>query len=271
MLLVIDIGNTSVVLGLFSGDQLERCWRIATLKARTADEYAVMCRDLFDLCGVSTADVHAVTICSVVPPLNERFELMCRNYLGLDPFFVDPVAQDLIRIHYEPVSDVGADRIVNAVAAIQTVGSPAVVVDFGTATTFDAISKRGEYLGGIIAPGIGVSAEALFTHTAKLPRVEIKKPRRVIGKSTDASLQAGIYFGYVGLVEGILENMRRELKKPQVIATGGLAPLICSELEQIDQIEENLILYGLRIFHEWHTRVPFYPRRKKKKSKRKTK
>lgn len=253
MLLVIDIGNTNVVLGVFAGDQLKHCWRMATLKARTADEYAVMCHNLFDVSGLSKTDIDAVTLCSVVPPLNECFQSLSRNYLGLDPFFVEPDAQDLMPIRYKPVSDVGADRIVNAVAAVKLVGSPAIVVDLGTATTFDAISEKGEYWGGIIAPGIGISAEALFAHTAKLPRVEIKKPPEIIGHSTEASLQSGIYYGYVGLVKSILERMKRELERPHIIATGGLARLICGDLEQVDRIEENLTMYGLQIFYDWHT------------------
>lgn len=254
MLLVIDVGNTNIVLGVFCGQELQHSWRIATLRERTADEYAVLCHDLFELSQLSPGEIDAVSVCSVVPPLNECFQLMSRRYFQQEPFFVDPADQDLMPILYEPVSDVGADRIVNAVAAYRLFGGPAIVVDFGTATTFDAVSQAGEYLGGIIAPGVGISAEALFTRTAKLPRVEIRKPPRIIGNSTVTSMQAGIYFGYVGLVEEILRRMKQELGEPHVIATGGLAQLICGESKYIERVEENLTLYGLRMFHQWRSR-----------------
>ncbi len=268
MLLAIDIGNSNVVLGVFDGDQLSHCWRVATLKERTEDEYAVLLHDLFELSGVSSADIRAVTICSVVPPLNDCFQKMSWTYFHLDPFFVDPASQDLLPIRYKPVSDVGADRVVNAVAAVRMFGAPAVVVDFGTATTFDAISGQGEYVGGIIAPGIRISAEALFARTAKLPRVEIKKPVRIIGDCTVASVQSGIYLGYVGLVEGILGRMKNELGEPVTIATGGLAELISAELEQIDRVEENLTMYGLEMFYEWQTGCASNKSAKGKKSRR---
>lgn len=250
MLLAIDIGNTNVVLGVFDGDQLSHRWRLGTLKGRTEDEYVVLLHDLFELSGVSSADIRAVTICSVVPPLNDSFQKMCRTYFHLDPFFVEPASQDLMPIRYKPVSDVGADRVVNAVAAVRMFGAPAIVVDFGTATTFDAISGQGEYVGGIIAPGIQISAEALFARTAKLPRVEIKRPSSVIGDCTVASMQSGIYLGYIGLVEGILGRMKKGLDEPVIIATGGLAELISVELEQIDRVEENLTMYGLKMFSD---------------------
>ena len=265
MLLTIDIGNTQVVLGVFDQGRLSHCWRVATLKGRTEDEYAVILDDLFELAGMSTSVIQAVIICSVVPPLNDCFQVMCRKYLHLDPCFIEPASQDLIPIRYKPASDVGADRIVNAAATVKMFGAPAIVVDFGTATTFDAISKQGEYLGGIIAPGIGISAEALFIRTAKLPRVEIKRPPRVIGDSTVGSLQSGIYFGYVGLVEGILGRMTEELDQPVIVATGGLAELICSGLKQIDRVEENLTVYGLNLFYEWH---PANKRTKEQENKR---
>ncbi|MFQ5928369.1 MAG: type III pantothenate kinase [Acidobacteriota bacterium] len=249
MLLVIDIGNTNLVFGVFDDDQLRHSWRVVTRRDQTFDEYAVLCRNLFELQGLSHREVKGIAICSVVPPLNEAFELLAKKCFGLNPLFIESAKQDLMPVHYNPPSDVGADRIVSAVAAFEMVGGPAIVVDFGTATTFDAISEKGEYLGGIIAPGIGISAEALFQRAAKLPRIEIKKPPCVIGDSTVTSMQAGLYFGYVGLVDGILGRMKEELGKSQVVATGGQARLVSSDSQQIDRVEEDLMLYGLRIFY----------------------
>ncbi|MGH9341661.1 MAG: type III pantothenate kinase [Acidobacteriota bacterium] len=255
MLLVIDIGNTNLVIGLF--DQHDRgqgrllhSWRIATRKELTSDEYAVLLYNLFEIAGLTRKSVEAIAICSVVPPLNERFETLSQKYFHLDPFFVEPLNQNLIPIRYNPPADVGADRIVNALAAFELYGGPAIVVDFGTATTFDAISALGEYLGGVIAPGIGISAEALFVRASKLPRIEIKKPPQVIGDSTVTSMQSGIFFGYVSLVEGIVRRMQSELQAKTVLATGGLAWLIGGESEVIDKVEENLTLYGLQMFYE---------------------
>ncbi len=250
MLLVIDIGNTNIVLGGFEGRRLAHSWRVATRRDRTADEYAVLCRNLFQTANLGASDIEAIIISSVVPPLNEYFEELSRKYFGLKPDFVEPETQKLIPIRYRPPSDVGADRIVTAVAALELLGAPAIVVDFGTATTFDAISREGEYLGGIIAPGIGISAEALFVRASRLPRIEIRKPPQTIGDSTVTSMQSGIYYGYVALVEGILERMKRELGDAPVIATGGFAKTIARETSSIGSVEENLMLYGLRIFHE---------------------
>ena len=251
MLLVIDIGNTSMALGVFDGDELKYSWRVATRKQQSSDEYAVLYRNLFELEGFWPEQVTAIAICSVVPPLNEVFAVLARKYFSVEPLFVEPEQQDLMRIRYNPPSDVGADRIVSAVAAFQLVGGPAIVVDFGTATTFDAISPEGEYLGGIIAPGIGISAEALFNRAAKLPRIDIKKPSQLIGDSTVTSMQSGIYFGYVSLVEGILARMKEELGEAQVVATGGLAALVATDSNAINRVEENLILYGLKIFYNY--------------------
>ena len=207
MLLVIDIGNTSMALGIFEGEELKYSWRVATRKHQSADEYAVLYRNLFQLEGLSAQQVKGIAICSVVPPLNEVFSSLASRHFSVKPLFVEPEGQDLMPIRYHPPSDVGADRIVSAVAAFELVGGPAIVVDFGTATTFDAISKEGEYLGGIIAPGIGISADALFCHASKLPRIDIKKPELLIGDSTVNSMQAGIYFGYaVDLAGNISEK-----------------------------------------------------------------
>ncbi len=254
MLLVIDIGNTSMALGIFEGEELKYSWRVATRKHQSADEYAVLYRNLFQLEGLSAQQVKGIAICSVVPPLNEVFSSLASRHFSVKPLFVEPEGQDLMPIRYHPPSDVGADRIVSAVAAFELVGGPAIVVDFGTATTFDAISKEGEYLGGIIAPGIGISADALFCHASKLPRIDIKKPELLIGDSTVNSMQAGIYFGYVSLVEGILARMKEELGAARVVATGGLASLVAGDAQTIDRVEENLILYGLKLFSDYLNR-----------------
>jgi type III pantothenate kinase len=248
MLLVIDIGNTSMALGVFEGEELKYSWRVATRKHQSADEYAVLYQNLFRLEGLSAQQVKGITICSVVPPLNEVFKNLASRYFSVKPFFVEPEEQDLMPIRYHPPADVGADRIVSAVAAFELVGGPAIVVDFGTATTFDAISKEGEYLGGIIAPGIGISADALFSRASKLPRIDIRKPEQLIGDSTVSSMQSGIYFGYVSLVEGILARMKEELGTARVVATGGLASLVAGDAQTIDRVEENLILHGLMLF-----------------------
>ena len=248
MLLVVDIGNSNIVLGIFKSDTLLHSWRIATRRDRTPDEYAVVCDDLFRLKRVDRSRIEGIAISSVVPPLDDSFKVLGDQYFGLEPIFVQPHQQDLMAISYESAADVGADRVVNALAAIHLVGAPAIVVDVGTATTFDAISPREVYMGGIIAPGISTSAEALFLRAAKLPRVEITRPLQVIGTSPTTSIQSGLYFGYVSLVEGILRRMKRELPEAPVVATGGFATLIGSHAEGIDRIEEELTLHGLRIF-----------------------
>lgn len=250
MLVVIDIGNTNIVIGVFAGDDLIRSWRISTQKAQTADEYGILLRNLFLAGGLTIEDVQRVTVCSVVPPLNDTFAKTSQRYLAHDPLFIDPIHQDLIKILYNPPTDVGADRIVNAVAARERYGTPAIVVDFGTATTFDAVSPEGEYLGGIIAPGIGISAEALFARASRLPRIEIRRPARVIGGSTIESIQSGIFYGYVGLVDGILERMEAELPGACVLATGGLAPLITQESKRIERVAGDLTVFGLKIFSD---------------------
>lgn len=250
MLLVIDIGNTNIVLGLFQGTTLEHSWRISTRRNRTVDEYASLCDHLFHMADVRMDRMEDIAVCSVVPPLNDCFKDLSLRYIGREPLMVDPVGQSLLPIRYQPKSDVGADRVANSLATLDLVGAPAIAVDFGTATTFDAISARGEYVGGVIAAGIGISAEALFARTAKLPRIEIARPERVVGISTSGSIQSGLFYGYVGLVEGILKRMKGELGGARAVATGGLAPLIAGASEGIDLIEENLTLYGLRIYHE---------------------
>lgn len=249
MLLVIDIGNTNIVLGIFEGDRLTHSWRVATRRDQTADEYAVLCRNFFRLDRVPEDRVEGVVISSVVPPLNEAFERLSQDFFGVPPLFVEPARQQLMPVRYHHPEDVGADRIVNAIAARDLHGTPAIVVDFGTATTFDAVSKDGEYLGGAIAPGIGISAEALFARAARLPRVEIRRPQRTVGRSTVESMQAGIFFGYLGLVEGMLERMKQELPGATVTATGGFARVLGREFDGFDHVEPDLTLHGLLIFH----------------------
>lgn len=248
MLLVIDIGNTNIVLGVFQEDRLTHSWRVSTRRDQTAHEYAVLCRNLFILNQVPAEKVEACIISSVVPPLNEAFAVLAEKFFGVKPLFVDPEGQDLIRLDYYPPSDVGADRIVNALAVREMHGTPAIVVDFGTATTFDAVSAEGHYVGGVIAPGIGISAEALYSRAARLPRIEILEPEQPIGQTTVASMQAGLFYGYVDLVEGIIRRMKKVLGSADVTATGGFARLISRRAALVDRVDDDLTLRGLHLY-----------------------
>ncbi len=251
MLLAIDVGNTNTVIGVYAGTTLRDHWRIETDHARTGDEYGVLIRQLFAGGGIDPAGIDAVVISSVVPPLGRTLEEMSRRWFHQAPLFVGPGVKTGISILYENPREVGADRVVNAVAAYERWRCALVVVDFGTATTFDAISARGEYLGGAICPGVGISMEALFRSASKLPRVEFSRPPQVIGRNTVSSIQAGLTYGYVGLVDGICARMAEELGgSPKVVATGGLAPLIAGFSRTITEVDENLTLEGLRIIHE---------------------
>jgi len=251
MLLVIDAGNSNVTLGLFRGAELFAQWRLTTDRERSSDEYGAQLRDLFERDHIDLKQVEAVAIASVVPPLNPSLSRMSEVYFGLTPLFVDHTTVTGLKIRYDSPAELGADRIVDAVAGVAKYGAPCIVVDFGTATTFNAVDADREYVGGVIAPGIKISADALFSRAAKLPLVEIKRPDRVIGTSTVAAMQSGLFYGYAGLVDGILEKMIAEIETtPRVIATGGLAPLIAGASKFIDTIDPTLTLDGLRLVHE---------------------
>jgi type III pantothenate kinase len=251
MLLVIDVGNTNTSLGVYRDGVLLAHWRLTTTPSRTVDEYGVHARNLFELAHMDFNDIEAIAVASVVPPLNYTVRRMAEVYFNLTPLFIDHTTDTGLKILYEPASDVGADRIVDAVAAITRHGAPCIVVDFGTATTFNAINSAGEYLGGLITPGIMISSEALFSRTAKLPRVDIKRPLKVIGTSTVAAMQSGLYYGYAGLVDGVLEKMIEEMgTKPRIIATGGLASLIATGSKFIEEVDDTLTLEGLRLINE---------------------
>lgn len=251
MLFVIDVGNTNTSLGVYEGERLLAHWRLTTARARTVDEYGVHARNLFALAGIDFQTINAIAIASVVPPLNYTLKRMAEVYFHLTPLFIDHALDTGVELLYDPPSDVGADRIVDAVAALHKYGAPCIVVDFGTATTFNAIDKDGRYRGGVITPGIAISADALFERAARLPRVEIKRPHTVIGASTVGSIQSGLYYGYVGLVDGILRRMREELGEGvRVVATGGLAPLIATGSELIETVDETLTLDGMRLIYE---------------------
>lgn len=251
MILVMDIGNTNIVLGVYDDKKLISYWRIATDKNKTADEYGLSIVQLFAYEHLSTETIDGIIISSVVPPIMYSVEHMCRKYFHLDPLVVGPGIKTGMNIKYDNPKEVGADRIVNAVAAYETYGGPDIIIDFGTATTFCAVSDKGEYLGGAIAPGIKISSDALFERTARLPRIELAKPDTVIAKNTVNSMQSGIIYGYVGLVDYMVRRMALELDagKPHVIATGGLARLIASESETIEKTDNLLTLEGLRIIY----------------------
>lgn len=250
-ILAIDIGNTNTVLGVYKGDELIAYWRMATALHRMADENAVLLDGLFGHAGLSFSDIDDGIVSCVVPPLLPVFQEMCQRYMNFTPLIVEPGTKTEMRILYDNPQEVGADRIVNAVAAKELYGMPLIVIDFGTATTFDAISKEGDYLGGAIAPGVNVASEALAERAAKLPHIELVVPPRAIGRNTIASMQSGIMYGYVSLVEGMVARLKAELGgDAHVIATGGLAPLIAQHTAVIEAVDENLTLEGLRLLYK---------------------
>jgi type III pantothenate kinase len=251
VLLVIDVGNSNIVLGIYREERLLRDWRISSDRSKTPDEYAILIHDLFRLMDIHFSDIDAVIISSVVPTLTGVLEKFCRQYFRQEPHVVGPGMKTGMPILYDNPKEVGADRIVNAVAAFEKHHGPLIIVDFGTATTFDVVNRRGEYCGGAIAPGLMISTEALFQKASKLPRIDVVKPPSIIAKNTVNSMQAGIFFGYVGLVDEIVLRMKRESREsPRVIATGGLAGLIAPESKTIDEVDEYLTLEGLRLLYQ---------------------
>jgi len=257
MLFVLDVGNTNAVLGVYSREdpgegrpRLLAHWRVSSNRNQTVDEYGVLFRNLFLMSRIDPKEIKGIVISSVVPPIDSTLRAVCERYFNLKPLFIEPGVKTGMPVHYDNPAEVGADRIVNGVAAFEKYGGPCVIVDFGTATTFDVVSAKGEYLGGVICPGIGISAEALFMRTARLPRVDIRKTPRVIGTNTVASLQSGLYYGYIGLIDGVLERLFAELGKAMVVATGGLAPLFGGGSKYISVVDDLLTLEGMRIIWE---------------------
>lgn len=252
MIVVVDVGNTNIVFAVYEGKKLLNHWRMTTDKDKTSDEFGMFFMDIFNYEKIDIAKIEAVVIASVVPPIMYSLEHAIKKYFKLDPIVVGPGLKTGINIKYENPREVGADRIVNAVAALEMYKGSLIIVDFGTATTFCAVMSNGEYLGGVICPGIKISAEALFQRAAKLPRIDLAKPDTVIGRNTVSSMQSGIVYGYVGKVDYIVKRMKKEMKEDniKVIATGGLARLIASESETIDEINGFLALDGLRIIYE---------------------
>ena len=252
MILVFDVGNTNIVLGIYNGKKLIESYRLSTKSNKTADEFGMIVNSLFQYKGISLLDIEAVVISSVVPNLMYSLEHMARKYCGVNPLIVEPGTKTGMNIKYDNPKEVGADRIVNGVAAYELYGGPIIVVDFGTATTFCLISDKCEYIGGIIAPGIRLSADALFEKAAKLPRIELIKPPQVVCKNTVSSMQSGMVYGYAGLVDAIVERMRNELDDHSIksVATGGMAKMISAETKGIDIVDSTLTLEGLRIIYE---------------------
>jgi type III pantothenate kinase len=263
MLLAIDVGNTNIVLGVFDAARLVRSWRLATIRERTSDELGLLIDGLFAISGVDKTSVHAIILGSVVPPLTSTLQAMAMCYFRLMPLTIEPGVDTGMPILYDNPAEVGADRIVNAIAAYEKFGRgtnrPLIVLDFGTATTLDAVTAEGEYLGGAICPGVQISADALFQRAARLPRIDVRKPSRIVGRTTVGAMEAGLFWGYVGMVEGLVRRMSDELGGNALcVATGGLADVIAPETPLIDHVDADLTLHGLRIVWErnQHTSRP---------------
>jgi type III pantothenate kinase len=257
MLLVLDVGNTNTVIGVFEGERLVTHWRVGTQRDKTADEYGILFMELLLIAGLSVKDFEGIAISSVVPPVLPVLVELCRKFFRQEPLVVGPGVKTGMPIHVDNPKEVGADRIVNAIAAYDRAAGAVIVLDFGTATTIDYISSKGAFEGGIIAPGLAISMEALFQGASKLPRIELIRPRQVIGKSTVAAMQSGIVFGYAGLVDSLVDRIREEVKslflsepEARVLATGGLAPLIAPETRTIMEVDEHLTLKGLQILYQ---------------------
>lgn len=254
MIFVFDVGNTNMVLGVFENNVLKHHWRIETSRNKTEDEYGLVIKSLLEHEGLTFKDIKGIIMSSVVPPIMFALERMCLKYFGIKPMVVGPGIKTGLNIKYDNPKEVGADRIVNAVAGIHLYGSPLIIVDFGTATTYCYINEKNQYMGGAIAPGIAISTEALYSRAAKLPRIEIARPEGVIGRNTVSAMQAGILFGYVGQVEGIVARIKAQaIEKPKVIATGGLAALIAAESNAIDVVDPFLTLKGLQLIYQRNT------------------
>jgi type III pantothenate kinase len=251
MLLAIDVGNTTVALGVFSGKKLVQDWKVRSEREKTSDEYGIMLLELLRASRLEPAAVKGVIISSVVPPLTPAFQSLSQDLFGLKALVVGPGLRTGMPILYETPLEVGADRVVASVAAYEKYGGPCIILDFGTATTFDAVTEKGEYLGGAIAPGVQISAEALYLKTAKLPRIEIVKPKKAIGRTTVASMQSGLYFGYIGLINNIIAEIKKELgEKAKIVVTGGFAARVGPEIKAVHHHEPHLVLEGLRIVYE---------------------
>ena len=251
MLLAVDIGNTNITFGVFAGEELRATWRMATNVNQMADEYAALLLNLVHHQGLDASDIKEIALCSVVPPLLATFEELFERYFHTSPLVIGPGIKTGVRIRQDNPREVGADRIANAAAAHHLYGGPVIIADLGTATTFDVVSKEGDHIGGVIATGIGTAAEALYTRAAALPRIELVCPKKAIGTNTIAAMQSGIIFGYVGLIEGIVARIQKELgEKALVVATGGYAELIARETEVIDQVNPDITLVGLRLIYQ---------------------